>query len=131
MREILFKAKRKDNGEWVEGSLVQTTAVSVKSFIVESACYTFDKWDWLNLVEVDTETLCQYTETTDAHCNKIWENDIVKYDDEYGYVEWQAWQSAFAVVFNGWRMNLSEFNDFDLEVYGNAFDNPELLEVEE
>lgn len=132
MREILFKAKRLDNGEWVEGSLLQTTAVSLKSFIVESACYTFDEWDWNECVEVDTNTICQYTGLTDKNGNKIWENDVVQYDfGKYAFgvqnavVQYSLEHKGYIINPVGkWPCYLVEFDE--VEVIGNIFDNPEL-----
>ena len=141
MREILFKAKRLDNGEWVEGSLLQTTAVSLKSFIVESSCYTFDKWDWNECAQVDTDTICQYTGLTDKNGKKIWENDVVKFEDcemstESGYgdcfvnVGKIAYDTDTMSYFITDRITV-DMEDMDIkndiEVIGNIFDNPELL----
>lgn len=137
MREILFKAKRIDNGEWVEGSLLQTTAVSLKSFIVESACYTFGKWDWNNCIEVDTDTICQYTGLTDKNGNKIWENDVVRYYDELvnmvkeDLVKWNETHASFTRLHES-RMGLQYlYIDEGIanrcEVIGNIFNNPELI----
>ena len=137
MREILFKAKRIDNGEWVEGSLLQTTAVSLKSFIVESSCYTFDKWDWNECVQVDTDTICQYTGLTDKNGNKIWENDVVRYYDELAnivkedLVKWNKTHASFTRLHES-RMGLQYlYIDEGIanrcEVIVNIFDNPELM----
>lgn len=150
MREILFKAKRVDNGEWVEGSLLQTTAVSLKSFIVESSCYTFDKWDWNKCVQVDTDTVCQYTGLTDKNRNKIWEHDIVHLfgKDTIRNYDWKA-----VVEFGNpnslysWGYQLKPIGHFEYnedilcwvgmeeaniycEVIGNIFDNADLLKGE-
>lgn len=75
MREILFKAKRKDNGEWVEGYYVYDN-VKNKAFI----CATRLLYEWLPKVmwiEVDPNTICQFTGMTDKNGKRIWENDVV------------------------------------------------------
>ena len=66
MREYLFHGKRKDNGEWVEGSLILTTSVKEKTYIVDS-CYCYEKpsdfchrhlvADWLNKNGVECKEL--------------------------------------------------------------------------
>ena len=146
MKEILFKAKRLDNGEWVEGSLLQTTAVSLKSFIVESSCYTFDKWDWNECAQVDTDTICQYTGLTDKNGKKIWENDVVKkhfytdYDacansEEYiGAVKFTDYAWIIETVRGKYLCTRPIFESMaysedvkHFEVLGNIFDNPELI----
>lgn len=129
MREILFKAKRIDNGEWVEGSLLQTTAVSLKSFIVESSCYTFDKWDWNECVQVDTDTICQYTGLIDKNGNKIWENDIVEIptEDEYFHLKWEEDTARFVMSSNSFIVTFDNYWSHEVEVIGNIFDNPELI----
>ena len=77
MREILFKAKRLDNGEWVEGNLITNERNENQKYIG----YIFDERNGViedfDLVEVIPETICQYTGLTDKAGRKIWENDIV------------------------------------------------------
>lgn len=121
-REILFKAKRKDNGEWIQGYYYQ---IWQQGYIC---------WGMINnmpdMVEVNPNTLCQYTGLTD---NKIWEHDIVRNEKgDIGVVQWFEEHAAFMI----WNKTkncvcyLAE-NDFSkIEVIGNIFDNPELLEVE-
>ncbi len=136
MREILFRAKRIDNGEWIEGDLVHApdgrTAVS-----------TYD-----DLVETVPETVCQYTGLTDKNGRKIFEGDIITYQHDnddcpfpnkdtkrrVGRVYFQEFRSCFAVAEgrNGSDMinqDLFKYvqNGNRVQVIGNIFDNPELI----
>ena len=73
MREILFKAKRIDNGEWVEGCLVidhsRPNLFEYRMQPVESGV--------LYAPPIKPETICQFTGLYDKNENKIWENDIL------------------------------------------------------
>lgn len=134
MREILFKAKRIDNGEWVEGCYVTSDG---KSFIcmdiVEHYCVIALRW-----FEIDPETLCQFTGICDKNGNRIWENDILmahldeSYPEDVTYetVEWgvAGWVGREANSID--RQYLDEFDTKYYEVVGNTFDNPELLQEE-
>lgn len=129
MREILFKAKRKDNGEWVEGLLWKKKYDSNKIFI---SCFP-DKDDNEEVFVVDPDTICQYTGLTDKNGRKIWENDIVKWIDKLYKVSFYDSMCSFVLVtptghWNHMEMNYGQkLENFDYEVIGNVFDNPELL----
>ena len=136
MKEILFKAKRKDNGEWIQGYYYQ---IWQQGYIL---------WGMINnmpdMVEVNPNTLCQYTGLTDKNGEKIWENDIVKNKKRTEGFDWYkvVWRKDFADFgvepikpkFEAkYPMGLSDeltIYGRDYEVVGNVFDNPELLEVE-
>ena len=124
MREILFKGKRIDNGEWVEGLLWKKKYNSNKIFI---SCFP-DEDDNEEAYVVDSKTICQYTGLTDKNGNKIWENDVVDvqhYAIKAHKVKWEY--GGFYVGINGL---LCHYNTV-CEVIGNIFDNPELLKAGE
>lgn len=132
MREILFKAKRIDDGEWVEGSLIFSKdaeegweAVIIPTtdsymFVKEyEGDLGFEKWH-----AVDKDTICQYTGLSDKNGNKIWENDIMKYEwDGKTRIEVIKYQAPIFTYDKSFRWSLHKD-----EVIGNVFDNPELLE---
>lgn len=122
-REILFKAKRIDNGEWVEGDLERTKYDDV-IWIVDvrgEKCY-----------RCDSDTICQYIGLTDKNDKKIWENDIVELPDEEGYFtcKWEEDAARFVMNGDGLTVDFDNYWSYQTEVAGNIFDNPELLEVE-
>lgn len=74
MREILFKAKRIDNGKWFEGYYQKRYDLlgNEEHLIFRADSYTV--WEY---AKIDPETLCQFTGLYDRYGNKIWENDIL------------------------------------------------------
>ena len=135
MREILFKAKRKDNGEWVEGGYF-SEPYTEKKFII---CWNSFGLGFNEFIEVEPDTLCQYTGLTDKNGKKIWENDICNRKEKYPEIVTYNkgdWQLDYSYVF-GKEMHTDACNlgfyaceRNCVEVIGNVFDNADLLEVE-
>lgn len=110
MREILFRGKENPSGEWVEGFLVGNCHIG----------------DWVTCTPIHSKTVGQFTGLTDKNGKKIFEGDIIEWDElEWGdkhreLVEWNY--NLFAIRKDDW----GEW----CEVIGNIHDDPELLEVE-
>ena len=130
IREIIFRAKRKDNGQWAQGSLF---AECSRVEIVRGTCNNIG----IEGVEVIPETIGQYTGLTDKNGKKIFEGDIIKeygyeniyhieYCDYYKYPAFDCDPEVTGCDCNG----LSYLANAEIiEVIGNIHDNPELLEV--
>lgn len=138
-REILFKAKRINNGEWVERYIFKLKTTS-KEYKVKDRYFIFTgEFDVTGLFpdfiryEVDPSTICQCAGLTDKNNKKIWENDIVKTYEasskEYLTNIVKYYKGSFKVFKKHYlSMYISKYELKDLEVIGNVFDNPELLE---
>lgn len=130
MREILFRGKRKYNGEWIYGNLAIRDNVKRWEFFIGQNSLGY---------EVIPETVGQFTGLTDKNGTKIFEGDIVDVAYDIGYVGISAERTgAFIVVFdNGCFMKRNEKGLFHFipsdkcKVIGNIHDNPELLKEAE
>lgn len=131
MREIIFKAKRKDSGEWVEGNLITNERNENQKYIG----YIFDERNGViedfDLVEVIPATLCQFTGLTDKNGKKIWENDIAHIRSSglsgYGVIKYQ--NGNLVLVDEKRKRTYSLYGEWKIRKDGNIFDN-DLLEVE-
>lgn len=142
MREILFRAKRIDNGEWIEGyyckwKQIRRNLGSVKEKVVD-CIITWMSDGGMSRYEIDSETLCQYTGLTDKNGNRIWENDIVSAWSEGKhaigkvkrridglYIIYPAYQKT-----EFWGLCPDGNGKTEVEVIENIFDNQELLKGE-
>ena len=127
-RQILFKAKRKDNGEWVEGGYFSEPYTD-KKFII---CWNSFGLGFNEFIEVLPDTICQYTGLTDKNGKKIWENDIAYIRSSglsgYGVVKYQ--NGNLVLVDEKRKRTYSLYGEWKIRKDGNIFDNAELLEVE-
>lgn len=148
MREILFKAKVKNWKQlpkeewWVEGyygikgkgTELEEHFIICSTFSPILSTYPFYFTD----IQIDPETLCQYTGLTDKNGRKIWENDIVQAWSEGSnaigkvirrvdglYIMYPAYQKK-----EFWGLYPNKNGKTTVEVIGNIFDNAGLLEVE-
>lgn len=143
----LFRAKRIDNGQWVQGAVLyhDDTATIFNQHPADGSLQGF---------EVDINTICQCTGLKDKNDNLIWENDIIEkefYSVPDSYMDSTKYMGTIQYEDGGWYVNVvtddiaqgyqhriylieAIANSKDLEhfeIIGNSFDNPELLMEEE
>lgn len=141
MREILFRGKRSDNGEWVVGfhfCMVHDDNRHVHHFIIPlgtdlSLGRTIEKIQ----VEVDQETVCEYTGFADKYGRKIFEGDVIRYTNELIgtkevlYIKYNEFYGSFCRILKSeiglQYLSIGKGIASSCEVVGNIFDNPELL----
>ena len=133
----LYRAKRTDNGEWVEGYYAvarDRKGLTQHNILIADNDIGYFKW-----IVVDPSTICQCTGLKDKNGNLIWENDILvahlddsfTEDATYTRVVWN--NNGFCTKEQGSEdiMPLDKFDQEHFEVCGNIFENMELLEVVE
>ena len=125
MREILFRGKRIDNGEWVYGDFSRYPGE--KSIIMVDLLEEEDYW-------VSSETVGQYTGLTDKNGVKIFEGDAVSYlnsiESGNGFVIFDTCAFLFSWIDIDETDSLLMYFQCseEMEVIGNIHDNPELME---
>lgn len=127
----LFRAKRIDNGEWVEGF----------PFLVNDVLYILPHHNTgqpihidnllSTSVEVSKATICQCTGREDKNGKLIWENDIVKINNSKvnTVIAFRDFEIICTIPNEKYYKHRLEY-DTEYEVIGNKFENPELLESE-
>lgn len=153
MREILFHGRRLDNGEWVQGQYLYDD-VTGKGWIILSITESQNTIGGLLVycVEVDPETVGQFTGLADRKGNRAFTDSVIRYSGEYGHVVYGVvrfgeippvvgvnadhigfyieWQNDGANMWNEWWRNDLKYwlAESLCEIIGNRWDNPELLE---
>lgn len=147
MREILFRGKRADNGEWICGHLLEQHDPVYKAYIVFDFMAEQDNIHTdimqCDIYEVLPETVGQYTGLTDENGKMIFEGDIVMFSRTRNLpnvtpVPEVVWYHKGDCAFQRFPYNLSLTRGgggkllqpdmmWECEVIGNFYDNPELL----
>lgn len=123
MREIKFRGKRVDNGEWVYGDLIHRYSNWIYIAPIPSTIE-------ITPIEIDPETVGQYTGLKDKNEKEIYEGDIISYfGGGIGLVYYDEGKAAFYIEW----FKQGKYTDMECiikyaEVIGNRWENPELLE---
>jgi hypothetical protein len=140
MRDIKFRGKRIDNGDWIEGFVFEHLPPPV-AIVPEG--YVPEKSKWLILIngmsdwnlprpimsaEVDSATIGQYTGLKDKNGKEIYEGDILR-ENKYRFtVVYDRRWANFKLQHDGKAIQYPEWNrGILMEIVGNIHDNPELL----
>jgi uncharacterized phage protein (TIGR01671 family) len=131
MREILFRGKGIGTGKWAYGYLYEDKLIG---------CNILQTTPSIKSILVEPETIGQFTGLTDKNGKKIFEGDIVGFEDgmstESGYAEsgctgcvyWDKETASFQVDN---RLSAESYEVLEeCAIIGNIYDNPELLEAE-
>lgn len=128
IRNIKFKAKRLDNGEWVVGSLIRSTAgAKERAYIVDN----FSSMSDYSVIGVDPSTVCQFTGLKDCEGKEVWDHDLLRHpygageiyevsysQEEGGFIVKHSVSSGRLLAFLCAALTLFKF-----KVIGNKFDN--------
>lgn len=126
MRQILFRGKRVDNGEWVYDN-------SVLFFSEKTKIYgALNEW---REIEVIPETVGQFTGLTDKNGKKVFEGDVVEYAGSCGEIVFAESRGSFLSrekdMYCEWLSTLPRYGTGIMEIIGNIYDNKEILEDKE
>ena len=131
MREILFRGKQADSGKWVYGFI---SGLNNDEYGIPM---TMNDTEGLCDIIVNPITVGQYTGLTDKNGRRIFEGDIVRFIDidfdgserkAVGVIAWNRKAANFDIVKGTYRLDFHYPVFEEIEVIGNIYDNPELLE---
>lgn len=137
MRDIIFRAKRTDNGEWVEGYYAHLSDEKKQSDRIYTGYAETDCGDFFpDWYEVNPDTVCELTGMIDKNGRRIFEGDVVRFKrtDALGWTRERVGQVLYynelpvfyvlSTTGDAWDWYVCE----GMEVIGNVFDNPDLIE---
>lgn len=123
MREILFRAKREDNGEWAYGYYVRLPDAAGSASIIHTPARNPDESNSSHFIR--SSTVGQYTGLTDKNGTKIFEGDIVEYEGTRYSINYLPHYARFSAVKPNTVFCVFAYQRG--EVIGNIYDNPELI----
>lgn len=146
MRDILFRGKSTETNQWCYGGFHiwkkrQICVLGDDKLKDDEISYvitvnSFADWNMprtMQAVEVIADTVGQYTGLTDRNGNKIFEGDIVNIlteNEEIGVIVYE--DGGFFVHADKFSIDIIyKINGTDVEVIGNKYDNPKLMEIQE
>lgn len=122
IENIKFKAKRLDNGEWVEGSLTYFNGIAYihhKESDEDDRCY-------LTPYEVNPDTVCQFIGLTDCEGNELFEHDLIHFLGFWHTAEmiWSEDNYSFMAVCENTHFYFLRdiLRVSKIEIIGNKFD---------
>lgn len=130
MREIKFRGKSVDDGSWVYGYYLYTFEIGYNQQglldVPHRLHYIFGYAG--DFCEVVPETVGQYTGLKDRHGKEIYEGDVVQHVIGWvGKVHYREGTFEIEARHKSWPINYTRSGK--IEIAGNIYDNPELLEV--
>ena len=147
MRENMgfYHGKRRDTGEWVEGYLAGYNLICMEEpqEVRHATGEYYDQIAYVGFVEVDPDTVGQFTGLPDKNGKRVFEGDVCRFKEwsngEMCWVGKVHFEHQQFVISGGpnkecptsFYLAMSRFAPEDIEAIGNIQDNPELLEVNE
>lgn len=136
MREIKFRGKRLDNGEWVVGSYIEAEN---RDLSIAHQIVPYESGEAVR--EVDPDTVGQFTGLKDRNAREIYEGDILKSARDGRLYVVKFWIGMFYAsveecnkgIFGGFPLHAlteNEESGYECDIIGNIHDNPELLKTE-
>ena len=135
MREILFRGKELDCGDWVEGYLIRNDSICYPALFIGMIEASRTRYGELSidghyLPQVDPDTVGQYTGLKDKNGKRIFEGDIVMFLDytEPAFVVWDQEDARWYMHYSDCMLDFSyRCVPSAIEVIGNVHDHPELI----